>query len=71
MNKTYSVGDKVRIVDCLFGHRFNIGETVTIDAILTESYVAKREVEDFCDRDWWYVYDNELEKVTANRATVL
>ena len=71
MNKMYSAGDKVRIVNCLYGHRFNVGEIVTICTILTDSYVAKREVEDFCDRDWWYVYDDELEKVIPNRATIL
>ena len=30
MNKMYSVGDKVRIVNRLFGHQFNVGEIVTI-----------------------------------------
>ena len=70
-NGLYSVGDRVRVAACLYGHRFDIGEIVVIDRILTESYIAKRDTEDFSDRDWWYVYDDELEKVVRTRAMVV
>ena len=70
-NSLYSVGDRVRVADCRYGHKFDIGEIVTIDRILTDSYIAKRDIENFSDRDWWYVYDDELDRVARTRAMVV
>ena len=58
----FKVGDKVRVVDCVCGHKFDIGDVVTVVS-LESSYYECCADGDWCDT--WYLTDDEAELVTA------
>lgn len=55
----FNVGDKVRVVDCLWGHEFPIG---TVGTVIKIAWASDYEVE--ADGETWFLSDNELEPVT-------
>jgi hypothetical protein len=61
----FEVGDKVRITACLYGHKFEIGDTVEVKRVTTNDgeYLVSK------DRETWFVRDNELEPVEAPQET--
>jgi hypothetical protein len=59
----YKVGDKVRVVDNIIDHQFNIGDIVTIVSLSKEDgiYYAQQG-----SSIGWYVKDKELQDVWDN-----
>lgn len=53
----YKVGDKVRVVSCKGGHKFNLGDIVEIFDVGESDYIATK------DGNTWYIYDEEVEPV--------
>ena len=59
----YKVGDKVRVIDRIHGHEFEIDEEVTIDQVY-------REDKDYrcsnSERDFWWLTEEEVEPISKN-----
>lgn len=59
----YKAGDKLRVIDEIWGHGFEIGDEVTIDQVHRE---------DECYRcvagngDWWLLTEDEVELISKN-----
>ena len=56
--KKFKVNDKVRIVKRLYDHEFEIGDEVELMEWCETDWRAVRE-----DDEWWYVKENEIEKL--------
>ena len=64
MNK-FKIGDKVRVVDSLCGHGFDIGDVVMVDKVNRGDYGCSKVGE----VDTWYLTDGEMELVTNPSST--
>ena len=57
----FKVGDKARVVSKKHGHKFNIGEIVTI----TELYLEDIDYDCSNNNDCWFLRDEELEPIES------
>ena len=57
----FKAGDKVRVVDTVYGHGFDIGDVVTVVRGLMGGY----ECNGVGSRDAWYLTDEEMELATT------
>ena len=55
----YKAGDQVKIIDCLHGHGFEIGEECTITTVTPDDYHATN------GKKHWYVTDDEIELIKS------
>lgn len=58
ISNTFTVGDYVKIILCLNGHEFEIGEKVLIKTFEDNQYLAEDE-EGYC----WYITQEEAIKI--------
>ena len=59
----FNIGDKVRVVECLYGHRFEIGEVVAIKSFFKGSYRCCN------NKECWSLSEDELEMVNNKAST--
>jgi len=61
MEHEFKVGDKVRVVDTVYGHGFDIGDVVTVVGVNEGDY----ECNGVGSRGTWFLVDEEVELVTT------
>lgn len=65
----YKIGDKVKIVSCIYGHEFKIGEVVTIKNIFdTPTHPHYDAISE--SGEVWSINENEIEAIKDNQAKV-
>lgn len=57
----FKAGDKAKVIACKYGHKFNIGEVVTITELKLESWGYECSNND----DYWCLNDEELEPIES------
>lgn len=61
----YNIGDRVRIVACKHGHRFNLGDIVTIQKKSNDDYRAVSN-----DGTGWWITDDEVEPINNKKIVI-